>query len=126
MYTLNNLLLDNFIMATKLDKTNPKDLIGAKKAPISLVPAEGIIKTSLAMKHGADKYGAYNWRDNKVQMLIYIDATLRHTLALLEGEDVDPDSGISHWAHVSANANIMLDALKHGTVIDNRPKGNKK
>ena len=102
------------------DQTNPKDLIGCKKDNIHLVPPEGIRQISKAMRYGADKYGPYNWRDNKVQYVIYLDAILRHTLALLEGEDVDPDSGLKHEAHIGANAVLLLDAHKYQNLIDNR------
>jgi hypothetical protein len=104
------------------DSTNPKDLIGIKKDNIHLVPPEAIRGISKAMQYGADKYGAYNWRDKKIQYLIYLDATLRHTLALLDGEDLDPDSGLPHIYHIGANAAILIDASKNDNLIDNRHK----
>lgn len=106
---------------SKKDTTNPKDLIGATKDPIGLVPPEGIRQISLAMKNGADKYGAYNWRDKKVQYQIYLDAILRHTLALIDREDVAEDSQVHHLAHVGANVCILLDAIKQNCLVDNRP-----
>jgi len=104
------------------DKTNPKDLRGALKDSIHLVPPEGIKQISRAMKYGAItcKYGPYNWRDSRVQYVIYLDAIMRHTLALLEGQDIDPDSGLRHEAHIGANAVLLLDAHKYKNLIDNR------
>jgi hypothetical protein len=103
------------------DKTNPKDLLGAKKTPMTLLPVEGVRQGAMAMKHGADKYGAYNWRDKKVQALIYADAIIRHVYEWVDGNDVDKDSGLHPLAHVVANGALVLDAIKHGNLIDNRP-----
>lgn len=108
-------------MAKNNDNTNPKDLIGSKKDNIGLVPPEGIIGISRAMKNGADKYGAYNWRSKKVQYQIYLDAILRHTLALIEREDLALDSGCHHLDHIGANVCILKDAMKYHCLIDNRP-----
>ncbi len=104
------------------DKTNPKDLLGAKKTPITLLPIEGVRQGALAMKHGADKYGPYNWRDKKVQALIYADAMIRHIYEWIDGFDKDKDSGLHPLAHVVANGALVLDAIKYGNLIDNRPK----
>lgn len=113
------------------DKTNPKDLMGAKKDPISLVPPEGIRCIAKAMYYGAYEakrldgtkgYGPYNWRDNKIQYSIYLDAILRHTLALIDRLDIDPDSHQHHLGHIGANVCILLDAMKYGCLVDNRPK----
>lgn len=104
------------------DMTNPKDLLGMQKDLLSLVPPEGIRQIAKAMKNGADKYGAYNWRDKKVQYVIYLDAILRHTLALIDREDIAEDSQVHHLAHVGANVCILLDAIENDCLVDNRPK----
>lgn len=75
----------------------------------------------MAMKNGADKYGAYNWRDNPVRMSIYIDACFRHLYQLLDGEDYAQDSGVHHAGHAIACMAIILDAIEHGNIIDDRP-----
>lgn len=103
------------------DETNPKDLIGSKKPRLSLVSPAGIIYESLAMQNGADKYGGYNWRDKKVQAMIYIEACMRHLLSWLDGEEVAADSGVPHLAHAKACLGILIDAKETGNLIDNRP-----
>lgn len=104
------------------DETNPKDLLGIKKPQLSLLPPAGIIHGALAMTNGAMKYGPYNFRDKKIQYMIYIDAMLRHLMALLDGEDIAEDSGVHHLGHINANTAILLDAIENGNIIDNRPK----
>ncbi len=104
------------------DSTNPKDLIGVKKPRLSLVSPAGIIYEALAMQNGGAKYGPYNFRDKKVQALIYIDAAMRHLLAWLDGEEVAADSGVPHLGHAKACIGILIDALENKCLLDDRPK----
>lgn len=103
------------------DAVNPKDIIGSKKVPIGLLPAAGILHGAMACKNGARKYGPYNWRQKKVLMTVYLDAIRRHCLALLDGEDVAEDSGVTHLGHIIASAAILLDAQSLGNIVDDRP-----
>lgn len=52
------------------------------------------------MRHGADKYGAHNWRAG-IKLSRLIGATLRHLLAFMRGEDFDSETGMSHLLHAS-------------------------
>ena len=104
------------------DMTNPKDLIGVKKPRLSLVSPAGIIYEALAMGNGADRYGAFNWRDKKVQAMIYVEACMRHLLAWQDGEEIAVDSGVPHLGHAKACLGIIIDALETDCLIDNRPK----
>lgn len=109
------------------DEANPKDIMGQKKDLISLVPPEGIRGIARAMKYGAREakradggkgYGDYNWRQTKVKLSIYLDAIMRHTMALVEGEKIDKDSGLPHEDHIGANVCIIKDAKKYNCLID--------
>lgn len=102
---------------------NPKDLVGAKKAPVALVPSSAIIAISEAMANGAAKYGPFNWRDQPVQVVTYVEAALRHLYAYLDGQDAAEDTGISHLAHAGAGLAILIDALEGGSYEDNRVAG---
>jgi hypothetical protein len=101
--------------------SNPKDKIGLTKVPLSLVPPVAIAHEALAMADGARKYGAYNWRKNKVRADIYVDAAMRHITAWNEGEERASDSKMHHLGHARACLGILLDALEGGNLIDNRP-----
>lgn len=101
---------------------NPKDLVGAKKAPLALVPPALVIGAAEAMQVGASKYGPYNWRDYPVQVMTYVEAAFRHLYAFVDGEDLAPDTGVHHIKHVVAGMGILLDSLESGIAIDNRPK----
>ena len=105
-----------------IDNTNPKDLLGVKKPRLSLVPPAGFVYAALAMANGADKYGPYNWRDKKVQTMIYLEAAMRHILSYQDGEECAKDSGIPHLGHALACLLIIIDAKETGNLLDNRPK----
>jgi hypothetical protein len=106
---------------TKPVDNNPKTAAGIKKPPLSRVPPSALIYASLAMNNGAQKYGAYNWREKDVTASIYIDACLRHLGAWFDGEEFAEDSGVPHLAHAVASLCILIDAAENGNLIDDRP-----
>ena len=108
-----------------MSKPNPKDLIGAQKLDLSLLPSAGILHGAHALQDGAAKYGPYNWREHKIQCMIYLAAAMRHLQAFQDGEDLAPDSEVHHLGHVIGCCSILLDALETGNLIDNRPKPGK-
>lgn len=100
---------------------NPKAAVGESKCPLHLVPPALSIGVAEAMKNGADKYGAYNFRDSKIAASVYMGAILRHLYAWWDGEDNAQDSGIHHLKHLGASVGLMLDAMAKGTFDDDRP-----
>jgi hypothetical protein len=116
----------------KEEGSNPKTLTGKRKLPmLSVIPPTAIIYLGMAMKYGAydapkvdgtKGYGPYNWRDQPIEFMVYVDACLRHLLRLVDGHDVDPDSGKPELAHAMATLAILADAIENKTVIDDRPK----
>lgn len=100
---------------------NPKDRYGLAKVPFSLIPQTAKVFMAMALANGAQKYGPYNWRVEPVQGRIYLEAAERHLNLLLDGEDYDRDTGIHHGAFILSTIAIYLDAMVHGTLIDNRP-----
>jgi hypothetical protein len=100
---------------------NPKDALGMKKPDLSVVPPAGVLHLASAMMDGAVKYGPFNWRGNKVLARVYVAAAMRHLMQYLDGEDIDPTSGVHHLGHAMACAAIVLDARETGNLADNRP-----
>lgn len=100
--------------------TNPKDAIGSDKLPIHLWPPSATLYGTLGCLDGALKYGRTNWRAAGVRTSIYYDALMRHTFAYFEGENIDPDSGLPHLAHILACAAILVDAEAAGKLTDDR------
>ena len=104
-----------------LKDTNPKDAVGIKKAPVSTVSGPVIAELGLAMLEGARKYGRHNYRVSGVRASVYIDAAFRHLMKWWEGEDDDPDSGISHVTKAFASLMVLRDAMIFKKWIDDRP-----
>lgn len=100
---------------------DPKGEAGKLKCPMHLLPPCALQETAWVHGLGARKYGAWNWRENRVEAMTYVGAMLRHLMAWVNGEDADPDSGLSHLAHVAAGCNIVMDARQAGMLVDNRP-----
>lgn len=104
-------------------KPNPKQKMGDKKIPLHLVPASVKIALANGLKEGAVKYGAWNWRDQPIQLMTYVGSLERHLAAWIEGEEVDPDGdGKTHLEGAVASLAIIIDAIKANTFIDDRPK----
>ena len=101
---------------------NPKDRHGTAKPQLHLIPAAAQLYESQVMELGARKYGPYNWREHPVKLTVYLAAAMRHLLAKLDGEDLDPESGAPHEAHARSCMGILLDAVATGNLVDDRPK----
>jgi hypothetical protein len=101
--------------------TNPKDLLGAKKPDLSLIPPVASIHLALALMNGEKKYGAYNWRTKGVRLRVYIAAAMRHLKCFLDGEDYALDSNVHHLGHAMACEAIALDSIALGNAVDDRP-----
>lgn len=80
------------------------------KPPISLIPAEYIEGTAAVFGFGGKKYGNNNFRKGLAHSRC-LDAALRHILAILRGEQLDPESGLPHVFHASASL-AMYDYMR--------------
>jgi len=102
--------------------TNPKDAVGTKKVPISVLPFPVLGEVALALLEGARKYGRHNWRVAGVRASVYIDAVImRHLGPFWEGEDIDPDSGLNHITKAIAGLTVLRDSMIQGNWVDDRP-----
>lgn len=102
--------------------TNPKRAFGIRKPSPHFIPPIAIIEESVVMAMGAEKYGAWNWTQDSVDASTYYSAAMRHLMSWFAGENNDPETGVSHLAHVRACMAILLDALAIGNLVDDRPK----
>lgn len=102
-------------------ETNPKDALGTKKVPMSCLSAPVVMEMALGMMEGARKYGRHNYRVAGVRASVYYDAAMRHLMAYWEGQDIDPDSGISHVSKAMSALHVLRDAQLNGMCSDDRP-----
>jgi hypothetical protein len=101
--------------------TNPKDSFGVKKVGLHVLPCGVLMELALAMTEGGLKYGAHNYRAMGVRASVYYDAAMRHLMAWWEGQDIDPDSGVSHVIKAMACLLVVRDGQIMGNWEDDRP-----
>ena len=65
----------------------------------SLVEWPLLTEMTKVLTFGAQKYERANWK--KVSRTRYEAALMRHWVAYLSGEIVDPETGLAHLAHVN-------------------------
>lgn len=110
------------VAAPSTKDTNPKDAVGSVKAPISTISGQVLGEVGLAMLEGSLKYGRHNYRVAGVRASVYFDAVvLRHLLLWWEGQDIDPDSGLSHIIKAIAGLCVLRDSMLQGNWVDDRP-----
>jgi len=76
---------------------------------------------ALGMLEGARKYGSHNYRVAGVRASVYYDAAMRHLMAWFEGQDIDPDSGLSHISKAMSCLHVLRDAMMNDMWTDDRP-----
>ena len=77
------------------------------KAPMDLLDRYALEQTAAVLAFGAKKYGRNNWRGGMAHSRL-IAAALRHTVAIADGEIVDPESGLPHAAHAMCCVMFLL------------------
>ena len=85
---------------------------GEKPRP-DLLPPHAIEELCGVLTDGAEKYDDDNW--HKVIRAEggrrrYVSALMRHVLAYMRGEKIDPDSGRHHMAAAACNALFIVEA----------------
>lgn len=91
------------------------------KPSLGLLPWPALIEITKVLDFGAKKYARYNWRAGFAWSRLY-DALLRHIVAFIEGEDLDPESGFSHLAHAGCCLLFLLTLIKERPDLDDRYK----
>jgi len=104
------------------DGLTPKDLVGRLRWRVfSTIPSIFIWETGVAMLEGALKYGRHNYRRDRAAASTYYDAALGHLTTWWEGENLDPETGLSHLSKAAACIAILMDAQDRGVLFDDRP-----
>ena len=69
------------------------------KPKMNLLPPKAIVEVAKVLTFGAEKYDAENWRKLDDLQNRYTAGALRHIFAHMDGEKLDPETGLSHMAH---------------------------
>lgn len=91
------------------------------KPPIALISRLALEEEARVMAYGEKKYGTHNWRAGMDYSRL-LDASLRHILAYADGEDKDPETGLSHLAHARCCLAFLSEYEQRGVGNDNRYK----
>lgn len=86
----------------------PSDKTDKNKVRMDLVPWACVSEVAAVMTHGLSKYPEGGWKHVERSRERYFAAAQRHLIAWWEGESKDPDSGLSHLAHVSCCIFFLL------------------
>lgn len=99
--------------ATKYDSSKPR---------YDLLPPEALEEIVKVLGFGASKYEPRGW-EKGLPYSRYFGAVMRHLWAWWRGEDLDPESGLSHLAHAGACVLFLLAYVKWGhQTTDDRPR----
>lgn len=90
------------------------------KTDWSLMPFEAIEEINKVLDFGARKYAAHNWKTGTgFRYTRVLSSLLRHTFAWARGEDLDPESGLSHLSHMGCNVIFLIYYNKHKSRYNN-------
>jgi hypothetical protein len=108
-------------MSDDTKPTNPKQTVGNKKVPMSVLSMQVLGEMAVGMYEGDRKYGRHNYRVSGVLASTYFDACLRHLMDWWEGQDIDPLSGLNHITKLMTSAHVLRDAMMQEMWVDDRP-----
>jgi hypothetical protein len=96
--------------------------IKTNKPSISLLPFRVLAEVAKAMQWGlsSGKYVRDGWRLSTNDWSDVYDAGIRHVGQWWDGEELDPESGVSHLAHGICNFMFLLYYSLTGARGDNR------
>jgi hypothetical protein len=92
-----------------------------EKPRMELLPTAPMVEIAKVLTFGAKKYAAHNWRGGFDYSRL-VGAAMRHLTAFNDGEDIDPESGLSHIAHLGCCTMFLLEQIQKGTGNDDRYK----
>lgn len=91
------------------------------KLPLDLLSPTLMTGIAKVLAFGANKYGARNWEKGMSWSRPYA-ALLRHMLAFWQGEELDPETGLSHLWHAGCCLMFLIHYEAYHTGTDDRPK----
>jgi hypothetical protein len=91
----------------------------AGKVRMELLRRSALEGTARVLGFGAEKYGDYNWLQGFKWSRLY-GAALRHLFAHMDGENTDPESGLSHLDHAACCLMFLQASEKEGLGTDDR------
>lgn len=86
----------------------------------SLLPYDSVEEIVKVLEFGAKKYARDNWkRGEGFKYSRTFNAIMRHmTAVMFRKEDKDPETGLSHWAHIGCNVLFILHFVLNKNKYD--------
>jgi hypothetical protein len=98
----------------------------SEKPIMALIPPNALEQEAKVWTFGAKKYDQWNWKKG-LEFTRILSALMRHTNALNKGEDLDPESGLHHGAHIRCCAAMIIEFyLDERVDLDDRFKSDLK
>ena len=95
----------------------------SKKPKMNLLPPKAIVEISKVLTFGAAKYDAENWRKLDDLQNRYTAGALRHIFAHMDGEELDPETNLSHLAHAMCCLLFKLEIeLENAQIKEEEPR----
>lgn len=98
-------------MVTNLNKSvdPPVSLkYDSDKPDMSLLSGYSMYEVAKVLTFGKAKYAAHNWRKG-ISSSRLLAAALRHMFSYLAGEDLDPETGLSHISHAMCCCMFIIE-----------------
>jgi hypothetical protein len=92
-----------------------------EKTRLELLSPFAMEQVGKVLTFGAKKYADRNWEQG-ISWSRIIGAILRHVIAYMRGETLDPETGLSHAAHIMCEAMFLLHFEQTKPEFDDRPK----
>ena len=91
------------------------------KPDMSLIPLFTLEDEARVWEYGKKKYAAWNWAKG-ANWSVPLGSLLRHLSAWQGGQELDPESGLPHLAHISCNVRMLSFYAKTYPEGDDRSK----
>ena len=93
------------------------------KPRMNLLPPKAIMEVAKVLTFGAEKYDAENWRKLDDLQNRYTAGALRHIFAHMDGEQLDPETNLSHLAHALCCLLFKLEIeLENAQIKEEEPR----
>lgn len=91
------------------------------KPGFHLLPDDALAEVQKVLDYGAIKYAPRNWEQGIAWTRVW-NALIRHAWAWMRREPADPETGLSHMAHLACCALFLLAYEKRMIGSDDRPE----
>ncbi len=92
------------------------------KPPLANLPPAGIAAVARVQAYGHAKYKDFNNYRKGMEVSRQLSCAMRHIMAYMDGETLDPESGQNHMAHAACRLLFALQNQHDGVLIDDRYK----